>query len=72
MNNTFSSSMHLEDDRRVNKAVRALFKSGTDGRSLTDEAIEACYKQSIDPSELLNKQSEEFYDVDPKNGTTVE
>ena len=38
----------------------------------TDEAIEACYKQSIDPSELLNKQSEEFYDVDPKNGTTVE
>ena len=55
MNNTFSSSMHLEDDRRVNKAVRALFKSGTDGRSLTDEAIEACYKQSIDPSELLNR-----------------
>ena len=47
--------MHLEDDRRVNKAVRALFKPGTDARSLTDEAIEACYKQSIDPSELLNK-----------------
>ena len=72
MNNTFSSSMHLEDDRRLNKAVRALFKAGTDNRSLTDEAIDACYKQSIDPSELLNRQAEEFYDVDPKKGTTVE
>jgi len=60
--------MNVEEDRKFNKAARAIFKPGTDAKQLTDEAIEACKKQSIEPAELLNKPVDEFYDSAVKKG----
>ena len=57
-----------EDDRKFNKACRTLFKQGTDAKQLTDDAIEACKKQAIDPSELINRPVEDFYEVGAQKG----
>ena len=31
---------------------------------MTDEAIDACKKQSVEPSELINKPVEDFFDIE--------
>ena len=51
------------DDAKFNKACRKIFKQGTEGKVMNDDAIDACNMQSVDPSELMNKLIEEFYDA---------
>lgn len=49
----------FSDDKKFKKAVRLIFKYGQENK-LTEEAVEACKRQGINPDELLNKTVDDF------------
>lgn len=50
----------VSDEKKFKKALRFIFKYGTESNKLNEEAVEACKRQGIDPDEILNKTAEDF------------
>ena len=64
-NSSMNHTRPFNDEKKFKKALRLIFKYGQENK-LTEEALEACKRQGINPDELLNKTVEDFA-IHPKN-----
>ena len=55
----------IDDQKKYKKALRFIYKYGQETNKLTEEALEACKRQGIQPEDLLCKTVEDF-DVSAK------
>ena len=49
-----------EDEKKYKKALRFIYKYGQETNKLTEEALEACKRQSINADDLIFKTVEDF------------
>ena len=49
-----------EDEKKYKKALRFIYKYGQETNKLTEEAMEACKRQSINTDDLIYKTVEDF------------
>lgn len=50
----------MADEKKYKKALRYIYKFGSEANKLTDEALEVCKRQGINPDELTSKTAEDF------------
>ena len=57
-----SSIQHrsAEEEKKYKKALRFIYKFGQETNKLTEEAVEACKRQGVNPDDLLTKTAEDF------------
>ena len=60
----------VEEDKKYKKALRFIYKFGQESNKLTDEAVEACKRQGINPDDLVMKTLEDFAVHPSSAGTT--
>ena len=60
MSRTAPASATFIDEKKYKKALRFIYKNGQETNKLTEEAIEACKRQSISPEDLRCKTVEDF------------
>ena len=49
-----------EDEKKYKKALRFIYKYGQESNKLTEEATEACKRQSLNQEDLVYKTVEDF------------
>lgn len=58
----------MADEKKYKKALRYVYKFGSEANKLTDEALEVCKRQGINPDDLMSKTAEDFTEKSPGTG----